>query len=112
MDLCEVFLDGELVFENFFGDVLADEAEVPGFVVVAGNVFFAFRIAENKAEHGEFLVDSSEGFAVGDHLVVFALNGAVRFDDEDVDGESRVMFGIADLCEVFFAIFGSELRIC
>ncbi len=112
MGLGEVFFEGKLVFENFFGDVFADEAEVPGLVVVTSDVFFAFGVAEDKTKHSEFFMNLCEDFAVGDHFVIYAFIIAVWFDNEDVDGESCVMFGVADFCEVFFAIFGSEFGIC
>ena len=48
--LGEVFLECEVVFCDCFGDVFADEAEVPRFVVVAGDSFSFWRVAEDETE--------------------------------------------------------------
>ena len=92
------------MFHDFFGGVFADEAEVPGFVAVAGDGLFAFGEAEDEAELGEFFVDFGEGFAVGNHFVIFAFVRAVGLDDENVDGESSVVFTVADGREVLGAV--------
>ncbi len=109
--LVEVFLEGEFVLEDFLCNVFADEAEVPGLVGVASDGFFAFGVAEDETEFGEAFVNYGEGVAVGNHFFVVAFDGAVGFDDEDVDGETGVMFGVADFGEVFFAVVGTEFRV-
>ena len=105
--LSEVFFERELLLKDGFGIVFADEAEVPGFVGVAGDVFSAFGVAKDEAKHGEDFVNLGEGFAVGDHFVIFAFVRAVGLDDENVDGESGVVFGVAGFGEVFFAVVGA-----
>ena len=105
--LFEVFFQGEILLEDVSGDVFADEAEMPRLVGVAGDVFFAFRIAENEAVFCEFFVNLGESVAVGNHLVVFSLDGSVGFDDENVDGEAGVMFAVANFGEVLFAVVGA-----
>ena len=102
--LFEVFFEGEFLFEDISGDVFADEAEVPGFVIVAGDGFFAFGIAEDEAILRELGVNLGEDFAFGDHLVVVVDENAI-FDDADVDGETGVVFAEAGPGEVFFTIF-------
>ncbi len=109
--LLEVFFESEFVLEEFLGDVFADEAEVPRFVGVAADGFFALGIAEDEAKLGEALVDFGESAAVGNHFFVVAFDGAVGFDDENVDGETGVVLGVADFSEILFAIFGSEFRV-
>lgn len=102
--LSDIFFEGEFLFEDCLGGVFADEAEVPGLVVVAGDGLFAFGEAEDEAELGEFFVDFGEGLAVGDHFVIFAFVRAVGLDDENVDGESSVVFTVADGREVLGAV--------
>lgn len=95
------------MFEDFLGDFFVDEAEVPGFVGVAGDVFLAGEITEDEAELGQVCVDFGESFGVGYHVVVFSFVGAVGLDDEDVDGESGVVFGVADRGKVLSAVVGA-----
>ena len=109
--LREVFLEREVVFCDCSGDVFADEAEVPRFVVVAGDGFFFGRVAEDETELSQVLVDFGESFGVGEHFFVVVFDVAVGFDNENVDGETGVVFGVADFGEVFFAVVGSEFRV-
>ena len=104
----DVFFKGEFLLEDIFCNVFADEAEVPWFVGVAGDVFFAFGVAEDEAVFREFFVNFGESFAVSNHFVVVAFDRAVGLDDENVDGKAGVVFGVADFGEVLFAIFRSE----
>ena len=56
-------------------------------------------------------MDFGESFGVGEHFFVVVFDVAVGFDNENVDGETGVMFGVADFSEVFFAIVGPEFRV-
>lgn len=112
--LCEgrtEFFERDVVFVDINGDFFADIAEMPRFVGVTGDVFFPFGEAKNETVGCELCVDFSEGFAVGNHFFVVAFLCAIGLDNENVDGETSVMFGISDAGEVFFAVFRSELGV-
>ena len=106
-DFCHVFFESEIAGHDVARDGgVADVAEVPGLVRIAGDIFFAGEIAKNEVEIGESGVNRGESVGFGQHGVVVADNLAV-FHEENVEGEAGVVFGTADGGEILFAVVGT-----